>query len=418
MVDTNNKSVISRRKLLVLGTLASASEVLSRTRIATLSKFSRAEDSASQTEDNSACIYWNARARQLVSSYGQDPVYASRTYALLSLAQSFAAHTASNSDVVAKNRNLTPEILAAGVSTASIHFLSSSFLGETDNEENIQRVISRLKSSGLNSKDIKSVIELGIDSASLVINRRAADGADQEVEVSPPKGAAFWVSMEDRPPVRPYWGNVKTLCVGPIQKYAPGPPPNIYSSEFKAALAGVRQKSSKVTPAQEAMIQLWADGSGSSTPSGHWNLIACNYLSKSEKSENDRANILALLNIAMFDAGVACWSTKFKYWLARPSQLDAKILVRVKIPNFPSYFSGHSTFSGAASAVLAHFFNKETNAFKTMANQASESRVLCGIHFKFDCETGLRVGRQIGEYTVNTLTSSQSLLELLEHRSG
>lgn len=382
--------------------------------MASLSSLRESGDLAGQTETKSACIYWNARARQLVSRYGQDPVYASRTYALLSLAQGISAHIASQSDVVKKNEKFLPAIVNSGVSAASIHFLSSAFPGAVNHDESIQGVISDLKSSDLSSDKIEAVIKIGIDTASLVINRRAADGADQEVEVIPPEGPGCWISMEGRRPIRPYWGKVKTLCAGAIQQYVPGPPPNIQSSEFKAALREVRQISTKVTPAQEAIIQFWADGVGSATPTGHWNLIACNYLGKSEKSEAECATILALLNIAMFDAGVACWSTKYKYWLARPSQLDAKIPVRLRIPNFPSYFSGHSAFSSAASVVLTRFFGNESKALKTMAIQASESRVLCGIHYKFDCEAGLRVGREIGEHSVKTLASSQSLVQLLE----
>ena len=416
--DPNEKLVLSRRALLVLGTLASASEVVSRTRIVGLSWFRRGQDFAGQTEKRSACIFWNARARQLVMEYRQDPVYASRTYALLSLAQAIAGQAASDSDVVRKNGDFASEIVNASVSAASISFLASSFPREIDEDENIQRVISGLQALRLNSENIKSVIALGVDNASLVIDHRATDGADREIEVNPPRGRKFWYSLENRPPVRPYWGSVKTLCIGSIQNYLPAPPPEIYSPEFKAALKDVRQKSSNATPDQQAMIQHWADSIGTPTPTGHWNLLACDYLSNSEKNETERANVLALLNIAMFDAGVVCWATKYKYWLARPSQVDKTIVVRLKVPNFPSYISGHSTFSSAAAAVLSHFFNSESKALKTMANQASDSRVLCGIHYKFDCQVGLQVGHKIGEDTVKRLTSSQSLLELLEHQSG
>ena len=415
--DANDKSVISRRTLLVLGTFASASEVLSRTRIARLWPSGEGADSGSQTDNNSACIYWNVRARQLVLDHQQDPVYASRTYALLSLAQGIAAHVASTSDIFIKNGKFASEIVNASVSSASIHFLSSSFPRAIDHDESIQKVICGLKSSGLNWENIKGVIEFGADSSRQVIRSRSADGADQEVAVSAPTGPGCWFPMEDLPPVRPYWGNVKTLCIDAILKYVPGPPPQIDRPEFKTALAEVRRISGQVTPHQEELIKYWADGIGTPTPSGHWNLIACNYLSKSKKSESQRAKILALLNIAMFDAGVVCWATKYKYWFARPSQIDPTISVRLKIPNFPSYFSGHSAFSAAASAVLGHFFKSESKAFKTMAKQASESRVHCGIHYKFDCEAGQRAGNQIGEYTVTSLNSSQSLVHLLQ-RSG
>src|SRR6185295_5578656 len=113
---------------------------------------------------------------------------------------------------------------------------------------------------------------------------------------------------------------------------------------------------------------------------------ACEMLAGSKKSETERTKILALLNIAMFDAGIACWRTKFKYWLARPSQFDTSIPVRIKVPNFPSYVSGHSAFSGAAATVLGRFLPAQRDKLAAMAQQASQSRVFAGIHFNFDCE--------------------------------
>jgi hypothetical protein len=414
--DTKDKLLINRRAMLVLGSLASASEVFSRTGVARLSEsFARYDFAGGLKENKSACIYWNARARQLVSEHRLDPVYASRTYALLSLAQAIAAQSAVNSSVVSNNRNFERAIINAGVSAASIRFLSLSFPTAVDHNTSIQQVATDLRSSGLNGKNIEKIIEPAVEIASRVVDRRAGDGSDSQIEINAPKGRACWYSMDGLPAVRPNWGSVKTLCVDAIDRFVPGPPPDIDSAEFKAALIDVKRRSSRVTRDQKAMIDYWADGVGTATPSGHWNLIGCNYLSDTQKNETERANILAVLNIAMFEAGIACWGTKFKYWFARPSQVDPTIVVSLKVPNFPSYFSGHSAFSGAASTVLSHFSNKP-NTFKAMANAASQSRVLCGIHYKFDCDTGLRVGREIGEHTVKTLASSQSLAELLERK--
>ena len=410
------KTVISRRMLLVLGGLASASELFARTPITGMLAPHQPEPE-DQSANESACIYWNTRARQLVSKHGQDPVYASRTYAHLSLAQAFAAHVVSHAPVVRKEREHHSKFVNFGVSVASIRFLSHLFPGDIEFDQRVQELSANLKSSRLSSQDINTIVDLSVGGANRVKDYRAADGADKEVEVIAPKGREYWYSFENRPPIRPYWGNVKTLCIDSAEKYVPGPPPAFDSPEFKSAVADVRQKSSNITPDQLAMVHHWADGAGSPTPSGHWNLLACDFLSNSKKSETERARILALLNIAMLDAGIACWRTKFKYWLARPSQVDPNISVRIKVPNFPSYVSGHSSFSGSAATVLSHFFPEQRERFKGMANQASQSRVLCGIHFKFDCEDGLRMGRQIGKFVVSTLPSSQSLVQLLERRS-
>ena len=60
--------------------------------------------------------------------------------------------------------------------------------------------------------------------------------------------------------------------------------------------------------------------------------------------------------MALHDAAVGCWDAKFTYFNPRPSQLDPSIKTVIGLPNFPSYTSGHSTFSAAAAAVLSYLF--------------------------------------------------------------
>ena len=70
-------------------------------------------------------------------------------------------------------------------------------------------------------------------------------------------------------------------------------------------------------------------------------------------------------------------------------------------PNFPSYTSGHSTFSAAAADVLSHFFPSETPRFNAYAKEASESRSYGGIHYRFDIEAGLDTGKKVATYVLN-----------------
>ena len=100
------------------------------------------------------------------------------------------------------------------------------------------------------------------------------------------------------------------------------------------------------------------------------------------------------------DACIICWDTKSFYYNPRPSQLNPAIKTLTGIPNFPSYISGHSTFSRAAAVVLGHIIPERANAYNDMANQASMSRLYGGIHFRSDCETGLKVGKNVGAFAV------------------
>ena len=104
--------------------------------------------------------------------------------------------------------------------------------------------------------------------------------------------------------------------------------------------------------------------------------------------------------MAMHDAAVGCWDTKFKYFNARPSQLDPSIKTVIGLPNFPSYTSGHSTFSASAAAVLSYLFPGSSAQFDAMKDEAAISRLYGGIHYRSDIEVGKEHGQRIGGYTI------------------
>jgi membrane-associated phospholipid phosphatase len=72
----------------------------------------------------------------------------------------------------------------------------------------------------------------------------------------------------------------------------------------------------------------------------------------------------------------------------------------IGLPNFPSYPSGHSTFSAAADTVLSYLFPQGGAAFAAMRDEASISRLYGGIHYRSDIERGKEFGTRIGNFTV------------------
>ena len=213
----------------------------------------------------------------------------------------------------------------------------------------------------------------------------------------------IWKSLEHpaRPPMLPFFGNVKMWNITTAQRDSmrPGPPPAVGSPEFQKALNEIHGYAASPTSETWRIAMFWSDGAGSYTPPGHWNEIACNTFAKYNLNELRIARALSLLNMAIEDAGVCCWDTKSYYYFPRPSQMDATIKT-IGLPNFPTYTSGHSTFSGAASTVLGYLFPNDKSTFDAMAQEASVSRMYGGIHYRFDCETGLRCGKAIGSFSV------------------
>jgi membrane-associated phospholipid phosphatase len=117
-------------------------------------------------------------------------------------------------------------------------------------------------------------------------------------------------------------------------------------------------------------------------------------------SEVRAARAFALLNMAMHDAAVGCWEAKFTYYNPRPSQMDASIRTPIGLPNFPSYTSGHSTFSAAAAAILSYLFPSGAANFGAMRDEAGISRLYGGIHYPSDINAGKAHGTRIATYTL------------------
>ena len=219
------------------------------------------------------------------------------------------------------------------------------------------------------------------------------------------RGEAPWISQESpkRPPMLPLFGKVKTFLFDSltlVTQVRPGPPPSTSSQQFKDETAEVLYYSQHPTRDRMRIIDFWADGVATTTPPGHWNAIAAQDFLQQNFSEVRWARNMALLNMAMMDAAIACWDAKFAYFNPRPSQVDSRIKTLTGLPNFPSYVSGHSTFSAAAATILGHIITQRANDYNAMAEEAKLSRLYGAIHYRSDIEVGFTCGKKIGNYAI------------------
>jgi hypothetical protein len=266
--------------------------------------------------------------------------------------------------------------------------------------------------------DLDAGVALGGSVADAIFNRAKTDGmansvGNQHIWDSlathvTQNGQISWKSLESpaRPPMLPLYGKVKPWLI-PADQLLPTnitffqpAPPATNSAEFAAQLAETKKQADPNDREKMRIVHFWADGVATCTPPGHWNIIATDYIYEAKMSEIRAARTFSLLNIALMDAAIECWATKYIYMFPRPTQMDPSIKTLTGLPNFPAYTSGHSTFSAAAATILGHIFPEASTNFENMAKEASISRVYGGIHYPMDCDFGLIAGRKVGEFAV------------------
>jgi hypothetical protein len=151
--------------------------------------------------------------------------------------------------------------------------------------------------------------------------------------------------------------------------------------------------------------------------------------------------LFALVNVAMADAAIASWDSKYFYQYWRPvtairAESDPNFYplgapaTNTAGPNFtppfPAYTSGHATFGGALFQMLRHFWpnetpftfvsdefngkNKDVNgnimpfrpaSFKSFSDAEwanAQSRIYLGIHWHFDAEKGIEQGNHVADF--------------------
>lgn len=302
----------------------------------------------------------------------------------------------------------------ATIAAAACEVMKLLFPGEVGylNSKAQEHKNSRLWAGANVMSDIAAGDSIGRKVGALIVARAKTDGAgsaggnkkvwDSLANTAVTRGEIAWKSLEvpARPPMLPLFCNVKMWVCTPADLQAQRAmcvPPSVHSQEFKDALAEVKHYSKKITREQFRIVSFWADGAGTYTPPGHWNFIATDLIYKRQYSEIRTARALCYMNLAMFDAAVVCWDLKFYYMVPRPSQMDPEIKTATGVPNFPAFTSGHSSFSSAAATVLGYIMPEESGQLWGQAVEASMSRLYGSIHYRFDCDGGLKSGRSVGD---------------------
>ena len=276
-----------------------------------------------------------------------------------------------------------------------------------------------------------------------ILQWRSTDGSDKIVTYTPGTQPGEWrptVSFGGivRPALAPQWGSVTPFALPSGSQFRPPAPPALNTQQYAADVNMVKALGGTLsavrTPEQTQIALFWGYGPGTATPPGHWNQIAQVVAASQGNTLEENARMFALLNIALADAAIVSWDCKYVYNYWRPitaiqeadtdgnpeTTADPSWTPLLATPPFPEYTSGHSTFSGAAAVVLAHFFGtdhvpftvgtddlpgvyRSYQLFSEAAQESGLSRIYGGIHFMSANLYGLSTGAAVGNYVYTNL---------------
>jgi hypothetical protein len=272
----------------------------------------------------------------------------------------------------------------------------------------------------------------GAQVAAAILEWRATDGSTGSSPYFPTTEPGRWrpTLPSFGPPLLPHWGDVTPFAMTSGAQFRPPACPELTTTEYATACNEVKEigriDSPTRTQDQTEIALIWEGGAGTPTPPGQWNQIAQALATQQGNTLEENARMFALLNMVLADAAISCWECKYEIDLWRPitaireadtdgnpaTVADPTWLPLIPTPPFPSYTSGHSTFSGSAAATLAAFFGTDELSFtfeavglsrdftslRAAAEEAGVSRIYGGIHFDFDNFAALDSGQRLGEY--------------------
>ncbi|MGW1520584.1 vanadium-dependent haloperoxidase [Streptomyces sp. NPDC002287] len=273
-------------------------------------------------------------------------------------------------------------------------------------------------------------VAAGARQARAVLAARAGDGLDPASSNTPfpvpPAAPGVWQPTPDGYAAAIQYGNrlARPFLLERADQFRPAPPPALDSDRYRADLEEVRAygaaDSAVRTARQTETANFWYSGSLTLYTDALRVAVA-----RSHGSTADRAVLLALFHAASVDTQIATSDGKYTYVRWRPVTAirtgaigtDPAWRPLHNTPAHPDYPSGHTTYAGAAQAVLDALAGPVTEPFDLTSPTAPgvhraytgwaqltrdnvDARVYSGIHSRSADEAGARLGDAVGRYAL------------------
>lgn len=276
-------------------------------------------------------------------------------------------------------------------------------------------------------------MRIGGEVAEKILTLRKTDGAAGKTGYSFSSGAGAYQATPpmNASPVLPHWRSVKPFMMQSANQFpfaGPAAPASAaFAKDFNEIKALGGKTSTRRTSEQTAIAIHW---SGSEIPP--LNAVARAVSTEHKLGVADNARLFAYLNMAMADALIAVFESKYTFNTWRPVtairgadmahnkgiKADANWEPLLVTPPHPEYGCAHCIAAGAAVAVLRKFsggdkiaasyvyptlgVSRKWSSLSQITKEMEDARVWGGVHFRTASEHGTQVGRQIADYGLNT----------------
>lgn len=278
--------------------------------------------------------------------------------------------------------------------------------------------------------NMQNAIDYGKQVAAAIYTWSSTDGAHQayahivDPAYTAPAGNGLWVPtpLAFAAPVHPHWGSNRSFIANIAAGTQPGTSITYSESEksqFYALANEVYTISLSLTHEDSIIVKFWGDQPGNLNIPAHATNILTQLITKNDLDLGAAAAAYALHGIALNDASISVFETKYIYNLVRPITYIRNIMGHpdwntvIPTPPHPDCTSAHAVISAASATALGKIFGtnyaftdhtydntygaRTYNSFDDYAKEAGRSRLLAGIHYSLTISEGLTQGNLVGK---------------------
>ncbi len=362
---------------------------------------------------------WNIKAGEIVGEARIGTPPAVRVLAIVQTAV-FDAASAAAKRVPAAGRQ---DAIAAAVAAANR--VTMSKLMPTQ-EASVQAAYNSALAALADGTAKSTGVAAGEEAASAVLAARLDDGAAAAEKYKPHTTPGVYVPTAL--PAALTWPQRKPWVIKSAAQFRPAAPPALnsvtWTRDFNEVKALGGKSSTRRTAEQTEVARFW----DYSLPAIYYGVVRPVALQPGRDVLRN-ARLYAAAAQAMDDGLIAVFDAKYAYNFWRPStairnaEMDGNDATEaeagwssfIDTPMHPEYPSAHSVLAGAVGTLMkaelgsepvpelsttsptAKGVTRRWSRIDDFVREVGDARVYDGVHFRFSCEVGTAMGRQIGE---------------------